>query len=87
MAELGRFCRMCGRDIGDRHYHAVYCRECMHLRRMKRLRRYNRFWLLRLGTTDLGPHPRMKNGGVVDVEKEKRVLCNERKRLGLSPYK
>jgi len=100
MAELGRFCRMCGRDISDRHHHAIYCRRCVKIRqceqikefnlfrRPRRQRFYDRDWLLRDGTTDIGMHTRVwirKNGSFDrgSVEKEQRIIKNEKKKLGL----
>lgn len=81
-----RFCEICGVDISDRgRSDARYCKECyIELNRQRSFYR----WEHGLGTTAMGQHTKIKrkDGKVVGIDKEYRIIENELKRLGLKRY-
>lgn len=91
-----RYCKTCGKDITKRYHNAIYCKICAQnqielfnlYKRPRRQRYYNRGWMFKIGTTDLGAHTRIRinENGSIDpksIEKELQVIKNERKRLAL----
>lgn len=82
---MTRICEICKENIEHRQPHAKYCKKCYRVLNRERTRRR---WETGIGTTAFGSHTKIRvvKGKHVNIEKERRIIDGEIKRLGLRRY-